>query len=347
MHSLLENNKQKIKTMKNLKLLFLTLFSVISLTLFSQNQLYVTNATGPNDCNGTATLNTTNVDTTSIFWQGMGAILNQGSSFVTNLCPGTYSVTFISNGTTLTLPFNILIDPCVGFNGAVTTVDATNEITCDGTMSVTTINGGTGPYTYLWSNGSTTQTISTLCVGYYSCNITDVNGCTITLNDSVGYLLPNYGDTLVINGNNCQFPQDTIFTQLEDCTFNFNSIDSAFLSYVDIPTNPTGNMVLNWEFIDTTGGATYLQTYAPNVDVDGCYEFTLTLFCSQKSLNIKTIIVNDARALFLVGIDEVTQTGKTLVKVIDMMGRETIPTTNKPLIYVYSDGSKEKRYISE
>ena len=49
----------------------------------------------------------------------------------------------------------------------------------------------------------------------------------------------------------------------------------------------------------------------------------------------------------IMGIDEVTQTEKTLVKVIDIMGRETIPTTNKPLIYVYSDGSKEIRYITE
>ena len=34
-------------------------------------------------------------------------IINQGSYMVTNLCPGTYSVTFNSNGTPVTLTFTI------------------------------------------------------------------------------------------------------------------------------------------------------------------------------------------------------------------------------------------------
>ncbi|WP_294674759.1 T9SS type A sorting domain-containing protein [uncultured Fluviicola sp.] len=37
---------------------------------------------------------------------------------------------------------------------------------------------GTPPYTYLWSNGGTTQTITNISVGIYTVTITDANGCT-------------------------------------------------------------------------------------------------------------------------------------------------------------------------
>lgn len=39
------------------------------------------------------------------------------------------------------------------------------------------VNGGTTPYTFLWSNGETTQNIDSLTIGVYTLDITDVNGC--------------------------------------------------------------------------------------------------------------------------------------------------------------------------
>ena len=41
-------------------------------------------------------------------------------------------------------------------------------------------------------------------------------------------------------------------------------------------------------------------------------------------------------------IDELKVTSKELVKIIDLLGRETKATKNTPLIYVYSDGSSER-----
>jgi hypothetical protein len=60
--------------MKKLKLLFLTLFSVLSLSVFSQTQIYTSNTSGPNVCDGTAVLDT-NSNLSSILWQGMGMII--------------------------------------------------------------------------------------------------------------------------------------------------------------------------------------------------------------------------------------------------------------------------------
>lgn len=40
--------------------------------------------------------------------------------------------------------------------------------------------GGTSPYTYLWNNGRTNDTLVGLSSGTYSCTVTDANGCSIT-----------------------------------------------------------------------------------------------------------------------------------------------------------------------
>lgn len=46
----------------------------------------------------------------------------------------------------------------------------------DGTATAN-VSGGVGPYTYLWSNGGTTPTITNLNYGIYTVTITDANGC--------------------------------------------------------------------------------------------------------------------------------------------------------------------------
>jgi len=41
------------------------------------------------------------------------------------------------------------------------------------------VTGGSGSYTYLWSNGATTQDISGLSAGTYSVVVTESNGCSV------------------------------------------------------------------------------------------------------------------------------------------------------------------------
>lgn len=69
--------------------------------------------------------------------------------------------------------------------------------------------------------------------------------------------------------------------------------------------------------------------YAVEVNVNGCV---------------------DTSACFLVdytGIVELSQGEKELVKVIDLMGRETTPQKNRILIYVFSDGTIERIFAFE
>jgi hypothetical protein len=65
---------------------------------------------------------------------------------------------------------------CAGFSITASGTNETSLGAMDGTATVTT-QGGAAPYTYLWSNLSTTQSISGLMPGCYSVTVTDNNQC--------------------------------------------------------------------------------------------------------------------------------------------------------------------------
>ena len=73
---------------------------------------------------------------------------------------------------TISEPELIVITPTV--------INASDETTADGSISVE-VTGGTGPYTYMWSNGATTSTIENLPFGSYEVKVTDANGCMETI----------------------------------------------------------------------------------------------------------------------------------------------------------------------
>ncbi|RWU06135.1 MBG domain-containing protein [Pedobacter chitinilyticus] len=96
------------------------------------------------------------------------------------LTVGNYSVLITdANGCTITKNFTITQPPVLA-----ATYSQTN-IACNGgsTGSASIVpSGGTTPYTYLWSTGATSSSISGLAAGAYSVTVTDANGCTTTRN---------------------------------------------------------------------------------------------------------------------------------------------------------------------
>ena len=103
---------------------------------------------------------------------------------VADLEPGIYTATITDAANCpVVLTFNITEPNLLQVNG--TSVNESGPNTNDGTASANP-TGGSQPYTYAWSNDSTTVSINNLDEGVYTVTITDGNGCTAVQELSVG-----------------------------------------------------------------------------------------------------------------------------------------------------------------
>ena len=92
-----------------------------------------------------------------------------------NLGAGSYSVTVTDANNCTETSTHVVNEPPV-LGGTIASTDVTCNGQGDGAMDLT-VTGGTTPYTYLWSNGATTQDIDSLDGGIYFVTVTDGNGC--------------------------------------------------------------------------------------------------------------------------------------------------------------------------
>jgi len=96
----------------------------------------------------------------------------QNSANATGLSAGTYTVVVSDvNGCTITATVNVTEPTAVV--AIATGINACSNATANGNGA-----GGTGGYTYLWSNGQTLQNATGLGTGIYTLTVTDANGCT-------------------------------------------------------------------------------------------------------------------------------------------------------------------------
>ncbi|MFN5735338.1 MAG: SprB repeat-containing protein, partial [Flavobacteriales bacterium] len=100
---------------------------------------------------------------------------------LTNVVAGNYSV-IVSDANGCSNNTNVTINE----PSAISATTSSTPASCnpDGTASVT-VSGGVPGYTYLWSNGATTNSITGVAAGNYTVNITDANACTVSASATI------------------------------------------------------------------------------------------------------------------------------------------------------------------
>ncbi len=121
---------------------------------------------------GTATVIPTGGTTPYIYNWSDGS----STSTSTGLASNNYSVTITdNNGCQFSDVINVS-EPTV-LSVSISKTNATCSSLADGVATAST-SGGTSPYTYQWSTGETTASISSLAAGIYSVTVTDSHNCT-------------------------------------------------------------------------------------------------------------------------------------------------------------------------
>ncbi len=207
-------------------------------------------------CNGSISIATTfGVSPFNYLWS-----TGETSSTIDSLCAGTYSVTMSdSNG-------------CISnYNITLSVPNATAQSsptlcygTCSGTATAT-LSGGTLPFTYLWSNGDTTDTSFNLCGGIHSVIIEDAHQCTDSVNVTVNEAAPISVTTFARHNPTCIGCSDGYFVL---------NISGGVLPYTITWLPPNGNLV-GHSFLNLPAAA-YTFTFTDALGCTVSYNDTLT-----------------------------------------------------------------------
>lgn len=93
-----------------------------------------------------------------------------------NLGPGTYKVT-ITDGKSCTIEESFIIRELLALELRAEVSNPLNCVDANTGVINLVVTGGVQPYTYLWSNGVTTEDLSNLPPDNYTVTVTDANGC--------------------------------------------------------------------------------------------------------------------------------------------------------------------------
>jgi hypothetical protein len=134
------------------------------------------------DCTGAATVMATGGSgPLTWLWTPTGCI----TQTCVGLCAGSYSVA-VTDSIGCSVTTNVIITEPDALTANSTHTDETLAIANDGTATVIP-SGGTAPYTYSWApTGGTNATATGLDAGTYTCTITDINGCIISVVVTIG-----------------------------------------------------------------------------------------------------------------------------------------------------------------
>ncbi len=208
-----------------------------------------------------------------------GTSVGGNTPTITGLGEGVYQVVITDDSSCTLLDTVTLVNPtAVGLQMGSDSVSCFGA--CDGSAWVFA-NGGTTPYTYLWSNNGTTDTITGLCAGWYFVTVTDANGCDN--NDSIFVGEPTQITTSIAPTNVTCFGGND-----GEATITVSGGPTGFTPTFDWLQN--GAPIAGGNAATVTG--LVADTFTVTVNVDGCLAFD-TIIITEPAEIITTVTGND------------------------------------------------------
>lgn len=122
------------------------------------------------------------IGTYTYTWTGPNGYTASGNN-ITGLVPGIYNLVITDSGNH-SVSNSFIIDQPSEISKVAVIVNASGNQS-NGSIDLT-VSGGVQPYTYLWSNGATTQDLNNVPKGDYIVTVTDANACVSTSTYTVG-----------------------------------------------------------------------------------------------------------------------------------------------------------------
>ncbi|MEI7664353.1 MAG: SprB repeat-containing protein, partial [Bacteroidota bacterium] len=241
--------------------------------------LVVTPTVGNINCNGQNTGTITlavsgGTGTKTYLWNDGPSTANRS-----NLAVGTYTVTVTDQNGCKQSASGSVTQPATAISTSATSVN----VVCNGgtTGSVDlSVSGGSPGYTYIWSNGATSQDISGLTAGNYTVTATDTKGCTsslsktitqagsmtlstgITNNTCPSPAAPNGAITLTVSGGSSPFYYDWADVPGTNNSQNRSGLEAG--SYTVLVTDVNGCTATTTAAITTLHGNPVPPTHINN-----------------------------------------------------------------------------------
>ncbi len=139
----------------------------------------VTDVICPGDLNGAIDITPTGGTSPFIYSWSTGATTED----ITGIAGGTYSVTIIDSLGCMGAASFAVNEPAA-FAPGFSNTNVTCKALSNGAVNMNP-SGGTGPYTFLWTNNATTEDLSGVPAGTYTCDVTDSAGCLFTVQATI------------------------------------------------------------------------------------------------------------------------------------------------------------------
>ncbi|NNC86099.1 MAG: DUF5060 domain-containing protein, partial [Bacteroidia bacterium] len=199
----------------------------------------------------------------------------------TNLSAGNYISTVTdANGCVSTQTFIVSSTTTANYNYNES-VAAETCTGSDGSVSLT-VGGGAAPYTYNWSNGSSSSTISNVGAGTYFVTVTDANGCI----GQTSFIVP--------------------FNSAGNYSLNSTIVNEGCIGgdgQIDLVLSGTGTYTYSWsngattEDLTNLNSGTYTVVITENGNCTSSQTYSVGLNAGQANFNTTPTIVNETCAL--------------------------------------------------